>query len=156
MKKINFLQSSIAIGLGCLMATPGYAEEFTAVTADSPAQILVKNASRRTAAGTQYASIHLIAKDHKDLHRDQVYQGNFSAPNPANGEDGSYNEADGVFYILDTMQADALRQATLKCAGRQQIEYTVIDVSTLVIKPPQNQLVNSESGYKVRLSVPRL
>lgn len=157
MKKINFLQASIAVALGCLLATSGYAAEFTAATAYSPAQILVKNASISTAAGVQYASIQLVAKDHKNLHRGQVYQGNFAAPNPGNGEDGSYNEADEIIYIRDMMQAGALaHQATLKCASRQQFECIIIDVTTSVLKQPQDSFFKSESVHKVRLGPPRL
>lgn len=155
MTKKSFFHLSVATSIGLLAAGSAHAADYDAATAYSPAQILIKNALVNTALGSQHASIHLVAKDHKNLHRGQVYQGHFGTPNAVNGEDGSYNEADEVIYVRDMTQAGALsHQAVLKCVNRQRFECTILEVTTTVVKQPQDLFFNSGSVHKVRLNEP--
>lgn len=153
--KKSFLHTSITVILGWLLTGEVQAASFNLATAFTPAQILIENALIVSTSGNKYASIRLVAKDNEALREGQVYQANFGSTNVANNQDAHYDEGNETLYIEKLLQAGSLsHQTTLKRTNLYPLEFTIIEISTSVVKPANNIYFDPLSAHKVNYPLP--
>jgi hypothetical protein len=129
----------------------GYAAEFISPSSGGAAQISINSVLITSADGKQFASMRLVAKDHKGLHEGQVYRADIGGAG-SHHPDARYDTANEVLSINHLQQANILSHHTvLKVVSHSPLEFAVVQLSTLVTAPPQNSFFDSSSMHRIKL-----
>lgn len=153
MIKKSFLYAGAALIF--FTGTIGYAAEFNAATASSPAQIVIQHALAKTASGTKHVAIRLIAKDGSNLHENQIYQAQFAPASSSSPQDGSYNEQDEEIYIPRLLQSgSAANQTTLRLVNRKTHEFEVVESTFLATESEPNTFFDPKAIHNVNYDFP--
>lgn len=153
MIKRNLLNLINIIILTFLSVEQEYAADFNAASSNSPAQIVIQNASVIMSNDNKNTSIRLIAKNNKNLHINQIYQANFRDSTSSDTPDASYNTQKKNIYIERLFQAGSMvHRVTLKQVDTNPFEFMVVKINTTVMQDTrENQFFNPSSVHRVEL-----